>query len=804
MTCFALSLLLVGALCSTCAAADPEVTSDDLPRIPPSSPAEALKKFQIREGFEIQLVASEPLVVDPIAMCFDENSRLYVVEMRDYSERRDERLGRIKLLEDTDSDGRMDKATIFAEGLPWPTALIAYKDGLFVGSTPDILYYKDMDGDGRADSKRVVFTGFGSTSPRLNVQQLLNSFNWGLDNRIHGANGGNGGVITSPEHPGRPPLNLRNADFSFDPETLDIRLESGGGQYGLTFDNVGRKFVCSNSSHIRQVMYERHYVRPDMLYPLPPPSIDIAVDGPAAEVFRISPDEPWRVIRTKWRVSGLVPGPIEGGGRPSGYFTGATGVTIYRGDALGEDVVGDAFIADIGSNLVHRKKLVRHGARFKAQRPHDEAKREFLASSDNWFRPTHFANAPDGALYISDIYRETIEHPWSIPPNLKKHLDLNSGNDRGRIYRIVPTGFKQPKIPRLAGADIRDLLDALAHPNGWRRDTAARLLFELKSPQVVQGARKRLQESPAPLAHIHLLSVLAGQKALQAPDILPALKSSDERVREHALRLASSLEASEPLSDQLGRMTSDPEPAVRAQLAWTVSTLSPANKSEILARLLENAKWEWEKHAAFAAASTDPNSVLRELSSGSEAVRARLLELSATSVKTKKPASAPAPAHASPEQTTLPSSRAAVLAKFSPALQLKGDAEKGRRIFEERCASCHRLFGVGIEVGPDLQSVRAAGKDVLLANIIDPNREVPPRYATYSVVTAEGDDYSGILLNEAANGVTLRQANGEDLFLPHSKIQELRANTKSLMPEGLEEGLKPQDMADLLAYILAE
>ena len=177
---------------------------------------------------------------------------------------------------------------------------------------------------------------------------------------------------------------------------------------------------------------------------MPSPRVVIAADGPAAEVYRASPEEPWRVIRTRWRISGLAPGVVEGGGRSAGYFTGATGVTIFRGNAYGTAYVGDAFIGDAGGNLVHHKRIRRSEKdplELIAERPADEKKIEFVASTDNWFRPVDFANAPDGTLYIADMYRETIEHPWSIPEQIKQYLDLNSGNDRGRIYRIAPDGF---------------------------------------------------------------------------------------------------------------------------------------------------------------------------------------------------------------------------------------------------------------------------------------------------------------------------------------------------------------------------
>ncbi|HYV29191.1 MAG TPA: PVC-type heme-binding CxxCH protein, partial [Candidatus Eisenbacteria bacterium] len=541
-------------VCFTTAAfaAEPTVDPKDLPRIPPTAPDKALSTFRIKSGFRLELVAAEPLVVDPIAMSFDENGRLFVVEMRDYSERRDERLGRIRLLEDTDGDGRFDKSTVYLDHLPWPTAVICYNGGIFVGATPDILYCKDTNGDGVADVKEVVFTGFASDyapyqTNRLNVQAMLNSFNWGLDNRIHGATSMSGGKVVSAKHPEAPALELRGRDFSFDPRDLTLRAESGGGQHGLSFDNRGRKFVCSNSSHIQMLMYEERYAARNPYFPLPSALVGIAVDGPAAEVYRLSPDEPWRVIRTQWRVSGLVPGPVEGGGRPSGYFTGATGVTIYRGNAFPEEFLGDAFVADCGSNLVHRKKLrpanpvplpsltpgerdrVRgHGSwkegmpasvELKAERPADEQKVEFLASTDNWFRPVQFANAPDGCLYVLDMYREIIEHPWSLPPGIKKHLDLNAGNDRGRIYRIVPEKFRRRPAVRLGDASPAELVKTLEHPNGWHRDTAARLLYERQDKSVVPQLRKLSEDSRSEFGRFHAFYALAGLGELNGTDV---------------------------------------------------------------------------------------------------------------------------------------------------------------------------------------------------------------------------------------------------------------------------------------------
>ena len=176
----------------------------------------------------------------------------------------------------------------------------------------------------------------------------------------------------------------------------------------------------------------------------------IAADGGAAEVYRISPDEPWRIIRTRWRIGGVVKGVVEGGGRVSGYFTGASGTHIYRGDAYGEDFVNNAFAGDSGGQLVHRKRIYPDGASLIGRRPEDEQNYEFAASTDTWVRVVNFANAPDGTLHICDMYREVIEHPWSIPEEIKRHLDLNSGNKDRKSTRLNSSHSQQSRMPSSA------------------------------------------------------------------------------------------------------------------------------------------------------------------------------------------------------------------------------------------------------------------------------------------------------------------------------------------------------------------
>ncbi|MCA8996439.1 MAG: alpha/beta fold hydrolase, partial [Planctomycetaceae bacterium] len=321
--------------------------SGELPRISSFEPGEALQHFSTAPGFQVQQTAAEPLVTDPVAMSFDADGNLYVVEMKDYSEQETESLGQIRVLRDTDQDGTFDESNVFVDGLSWPTAIICYDGGIFVGAPPLVYYFKDTDGDFVSDESRVVFQGFG----RSNVQGLMNCFRWGLDNRIHGATSSSGGAVTRAEDSdGQTPVELRGRDFSFDPRMLDLRPESGGAQHGMCFDDWGRKFVCSNSDHAQFVVFDDRYFARNPQLPAPSSRVSIADDGGQAPVYRTSQVEPWRIVRTRLRVSGAVRGPVEGGGRAAGYFTGATGITIYRGDAFPTESKGMAIVGDVGSN----------------------------------------------------------------------------------------------------------------------------------------------------------------------------------------------------------------------------------------------------------------------------------------------------------------------------------------------------------------------------------------------------------------------------------------------------------------------
>ena len=807
-------------------AAEPTAAKRDLPRLKPTEPADALGTFTLKPGFRIELAAAEPLVVDPVAMAFDEHGRLYVIEMIGYSEHRKDRLGQVRLLEDTDGDGQFDRSNVYAHDLAWPTAVVCYDGGIFVGVTPDILYLKDTDGDHMADERRVVFTGFGNDVSKLNMQSLMNSFRWGLDNRIHGTASGTPGKVRVADRLETGTVSFVRADFSFDPRMLDFRIESGGAQHGMDFDFAGRKFVCSNSHHIQQVMYEDRYASGNPNFILPSPLVDIPVDGSAATVFRMSPDEIWRVIRTRWRVSGQVRGPVEGGGRPSGYFTAATGVTIYDGHTWPEGFSGDVFVADCGSNLLHRKKLLGGQIQFKAERPGDERDREFLASTDNWFRPVQMEVGPDGALYIADMYREVIEHPWSLPQGIKQHIDLDSGNDRGRIYRVVPEAFVQPKTPLLGQQTTAELVLMLDHPNGWHRNTAARLLYERQDTAAVEPLRLLVSHGQTGHGRMHSLYVLAGLGALKRSDLVKATVDASPLVRMHAIRLAEqflsrhsarfvgSTADNLPLMQNLLRLADDLDLNVRYQLAWTLGEVEIPGKVNALVNLFRQAGDDlWQLAALFNAATESHAELIDQLkkdttfansSRGVLIIRnletMRVGRLAKFSVKSKK--AEYRPQVFKPTGKVNPD-REKVVDQYLPALAKNGDAALGRVIFEQRCAACHRLGGVGREIGPDLKSARANGPEKLLVSLIDPNREVAPQYMLHKFYSVEEQEtIIGAIKFMSGTSILMSLPDGSERQIQRLPADRVESLGLSLMPVGLEAGLSANQMADLLAWLL--
>ena len=599
-TTLVLGLALAGY--GICVLAQDDDLASELPRIKPLSPAAALASFQVKEGFQLEAVAVEPLVTNPVSVCYDAHGRLYVVEMRGYPFPEQTPTGHVSRLEDRDGDGRFETRTVFLDGLAWPTGIVPYDGGVFIAVAPDILYAKDTTGDGVADVRKVMFTGFGTE----NVQGLLNGLLWGPDGWIYGVTSSNGGTIRNQSRPEAATVSVRGRDFRFKPDGSAFEAISGGGQFGHSFDDWGHRFTCNNSNHIRQIVLPSHYLErnPDLIAPAV--ILDIAAEGPASPVYRISPPEPWRVVRTRQRVADPVMlrrlPPTER--FATGFFTSATGVTIYRGSSYSAKYRGNAFVGDVGGNLVHRKILEVSGATYVARRA--DAGREFLASKDNWFRPVNFANTPEGTLLIVDMYRETIEHPFSIPDPIKKHLDLTSGRDRGRLYALVFNGTRARPRPKPGDAGPAELVTLLADPDAWWRETAQRLLFERQDRSVAVALRAMVEARPSATGRLHALWTLELLGSLDAGSLELGLADSEPRVREAAIRLAEARLKGEPaLFEKALALAGDADPMVRFQLGLSLGEVKddPRALAALASIAVQDAENPWTRTAVLSSTS---------------------------------------------------------------------------------------------------------------------------------------------------------------------------------------------------------
>ncbi len=948
----------------------------------PLSPQESLAKIHVPAGFNVELVAAEPQVLDPVAFDWDDKGRMWVVEMADYPLGMDGKGkpgGRIRMLSDPDASGRYTKGTLFADGLNFPTGILTWRDGVLVTAAPDILFLRDTDGDGKADVREVLYTGFFEGNQQLRV----NGLRWGMDGWVycaagaHNANHGSQTKITCKRTGAV--VQLGSRDFRIRPDTGALDPQSGPSQFGRCRDDWGNWFGVQNSWPLWHYVLQDHYIRRNPHVAPPDPIVQL-----------VGPRNPkvWPASTLEKRFHSF---------DQSGHFTSACGIEIYRDRLLFNDAdKTHAFTCEPFHNLVQHHILEDDGVTFKASRDPAEKERDFFASEDRWCRPVMARTGPDGALYIADMYRYMIEHPQWLPQGGKDELlpHYREGDDKGRIWRVTHSRSSRgdeahlsaegatSQIQSLVTSAATDPVRALSSANGWLRDKAQMTLIwkDEKDRKDTNGAVAALAttgKTPQTRAQAAWTLDCLGQMT----SALAAKLLADEspRVREQALRIAEKHESREVIA-AAAKLVDHADAKVRLQLACSLGEWRSHAATTALARLIEAEKDDlYLSGAALSSAAThglglvgDPGTqpeisqelvatmcgaggdqailrlfglgnvadgpwyeiemlrnVLRTMkhqgsatdhltvsengSSAESTLRAAMIKnwLATASVMSKseeiltQPAKARnviealllhpkhraeglaalktnvlsldvfielATEHAGEDAAALLvrwpdatpatrskllsamlasnqgtiavlervrtgeitlssfdastqsrllkhpskvvakladvvfsrvaiSKRADVIAKFKPALTLKGDAKNGEVVFSQLCIACHALNGKGIDLGPNLVSVRAHPADKLLNSILDPSANIEPGFVAYFCTLKSGQQFYGCIASETANSITLKQAGGISTNLLRSEIASLKSANVSLMPDGLEASLTPQSLADVIAFL---
>lgn len=542
------------------------------PATPALPPAESLAKIHVREGFQVELVAAEPLLESPVAIDWDERGRLWVVEMVDYPlglDGKGKAGGRVRILEDTDGDGRYDKTTLFAEGLRFPTGLLTWRDGVLITAAPEILFLKDSDNDGKADVRQVLFSGFFEANQQLRV----NGLRWGVDNWVYCASGshhgGYGAQTRIKSHLNGKEYAIGSRDFRFNPDTGELDPQSGPSQFGRNPDNWGNWFGVQNSWPLWHYVLQDQYLRRNPYTAAPDPTHQVI--GPRnPTVFPASTREK--------RFHSF---------NEAGHFTSACAAAIYRDEWLfGPGEERHAFTCEPFHNLVQHNIITDQGVTFAHRRAPEESPFDFFASEDRWCRPVMTRTGPDGALWVVDMYRYMIEHPEWLPPEGKADLlpHYRLGEDKGRLYRVFPKASPRSKPPLLAGLTTAQTVAALDSSNGWQRDKIQMLLLWKNDPAAIPLLEAMASTSPNPTARLHALCTLDGLGHLPVSVIRERLEDPHPGVRIHALRLSETRETTE-IVQAAGKRLTDQDKKVRLQLACTLGAWKSPEAGRLLGQL---------------------------------------------------------------------------------------------------------------------------------------------------------------------------------------------------------------------------
>ncbi|MBC8152346.1 MAG: c-type cytochrome [Bacteroidetes bacterium] len=476
---------------------------------PVRTPAQELTSFRLEPGLKIQLVAAEPMVQDPVVFTFDADGRLWVVEMRGYMRTIDgdgerERTGRVSVLEDKNGDGIMDVSTVYLDSLIMPRAITLVPGGALVAENDALWLTQDLNGDLRADTKTLIDAKYaGGALPEHAGNGLWRS----VDNWYYNA---------------KSRFRYRMTDGKWLRDSTEFR-----GQWGLSHDDEGRLYYNYNWSQLHADLVPPNYLSRNKNH-TPTTGIDhgLTVDR------RIYP------IRSNPAVNrGYIPNTLDKEGRLL-EFTAACSPLVYRGKTLPAAFHGNVFVCEPAGNLIKRNAVDEQGVMLNAHDPHPGT--EFLASTDERFRPTHLATGPDGALYVADMYKGIVQHNAYMTPYLREQTlarKLEAPINRGRIWRIVPTSWKPVKTAKLSTATPAELVGYLSNPDGWYRDMAQRLLVERNDKSIGSALTSLALKGDNQLGRFHALWTLEGLNALQLDVLLALVSDQNPLISTTALRL---------------------------------------------------------------------------------------------------------------------------------------------------------------------------------------------------------------------------------------------------------------------------
>ncbi len=589
-----LAAMVIPLLIYTCKSSDvgnlfPKRAFNPKPSPEYLSPQESMKTFSLPQGYHLELVASEPMVQEPVAIAWDGNARMYVAEMLTYMQDADASgegrpVSRIVLLEDTNEDGQMDKRSVFIDSLMLPRMILCVNRELLVNETNTITIaaYKDTNGDGRADTKRIVYENPKYNVNDANMEHQRSGLDWNLDNWIY---------MTYE------PVRFRYTDGMIKPDTI---ISGGSGQWGLTHDNYGRLFYSSAGG---EVAIQKFQINP--VYG----SLDFK-DQYSEEFTAV-----WPIVSTPDVQGGL---PRLRPDSTLNHFTASSGQSIFRGDALPKDLVGDYIVCEPVGRLIRRAKIINIKGKSVAENAY--YRQEFIASSDMNFRPVNSYTGPDGSLYIVDMHRGIIQQGnWTREGSfLRKVIDrlgLAKNIGHGRIYRLVHDGYKSTKKPHMLDESPAQLVNHLNHPNGWWRDNAQKQLVILNDKtvvpvlkQIAAGKRGTLMSRPSHLARIHALWTLEGLNSIDKDILLKAMADEDPQVRKAAIWISEPYikEGDVQILSKIGDLLADADYNVRTQILLSLS-VNKGEQSRSMARKLmsENQDNEMLKAVESALQRTD-------------------------------------------------------------------------------------------------------------------------------------------------------------------------------------------------------